>query len=58
MARIISILVLVIAILAIVDVLNKVYETEKKILWIAVIILVPLFGSLAWYAISRKIINL
>jgi hypothetical protein len=39
-------------------VLKRETNTEKKILWIAVILLLPVFGALAWYAVSRKIINL
>jgi hypothetical protein len=57
MGRIWGILVIVIDVLAILDVLKSDREMEKKILWIAVIVLVPLFGALIWYVVSRKIIN-
>lgn len=57
MGRIWGILVIVIDVLAILDVLKSERELEKKILWIAVIILVPLFGAVVWYSVSRKIIN-
>lgn len=57
MGRIWGILVIVIDVLAILDVLKSDRELEKKILWIAVIILVPLFGAVVWYLVSRKIIN-
>jgi hypothetical protein len=58
MGRIWTILVLVIDVLAVLDVLKSDRELEKKILWIAIIILVPLLGALIWYVVSRKIINL
>lgn len=58
MVRILGLLVLILAIVSAIDVMNTVRETEKKILWLVVIILLPLVGSLAWYAISRKIIRL
>jgi len=57
MGRIWGILVIVIDVLAVLDVLKSDREMEKKILWIAVIVLVPLFGALIWYVVSRKIIN-
>jgi hypothetical protein len=58
MGRVWGILVLVIDVLAILDVLKSNREIEKKILWIVVILLLPLLGALAWYGVSRKIINL
>jgi hypothetical protein len=58
MARFWTILVFVIDVLAIVDVWKRESSMEKRLLWIAVILLVPLCGALAWYAISRKIIRL
>jgi len=58
MGRIGSILILVIDVLAILDVLKSNKEIEKKILWIAVIILLPLLGAIVWYLVSRRIINL
>jgi hypothetical protein len=58
MGRVWGILVLVIDVLAILDVLKSNREIEKKILWIVVILLLPLLGAIAWYGVSRKIINL
>jgi hypothetical protein len=58
MGRVWGILVLVIDVLAILDILKSNREIEKKILWIVVILLLPLLGALAWYGVSRKIINL
>ena len=58
MIRIWSLLVLVIDVLAIIDVLQSSKEIEKKLLWIAIIVLLPFFGAVAWYLVSRRIINL
>jgi hypothetical protein len=58
MVRIWGLLILIIAILAIVDVWRREYTMEKRLLWTVVIILLPLIGPLAWYAISRGIIKL
>lgn len=57
MFRIGPLLVLVIDIFAVWDILKSDKELEKKILWIAIVILAPLLGAIAWYLFSRKIIN-
>lgn len=57
MYRIISILIFIIVVLAIVDVIRSNRSTEHKVLWILAIIILPLLGSLAWYAVSRNIIK-
>lgn len=58
MARFWTILVFVIDVLAILDVWKREPSLEKRLLLIAVILLLPLIGAMAWYAISRKIIRL
>lgn len=58
MARIGTILIFIIDVLAILDVWKRESDNTKKILWTVVILLLPLFGALAWYAVSRKIINI
>lgn len=58
MVRIWGLLILIIAILAIVDVWRREHTMEKRLLWTVVIILLPLIGPLAWYAISRGVIKL
>jgi hypothetical protein len=58
MARIWFILVIVIDVLAILDVLKTESSNEKRLLWIVVILLLPVAGPLAWYLISRRIINI
>lgn len=58
MPRLIPLLILIIDVLAIIDVWKRESNTEKRLLWTIVIILIPVFGPLAWYLVSRKIINL
>jgi hypothetical protein len=58
MVRIWFLLVLVIDVLAILDVWKSGGSNERKILWIVIILLLPIAGPLAWYLVSRKIINL
>ncbi len=57
MIRLGSILLLII-ILAVYDVWQRESSLEKRLLWTAVILLVPLFGALAWLGISRGYIKL
>jgi len=58
MGRIWFILVIVVDVLAILDVLKRESSNEKRLLWIVIILLLPLAGPIAWYLISRKIINI
>ena len=58
MPRIWFILVIIIDVLAILDVLKRESSNEKRLLWIVVILLLPVAGPLAWYLISRRIINI
>jgi Phospholipase_D-nuclease N-terminal len=58
MGRLLYILLLVVDVLAIIDVWKRESNTEKRLLWTAVILLLPIAGPLAWYLVSRKIINL
>ena len=58
MGRIGFILVLVIDVLAILDVWKRESSNEKKLLWTVIILLLPLLGPIAWYVVSRRIINL
>ncbi|HRJ31798.1 MAG TPA: PLD nuclease N-terminal domain-containing protein [Cyclobacteriaceae bacterium] len=58
MGRLWVLLIFVIDVLAILDVWKREYSMEKRLLWTVVIILLPLVGPVAWYLISRKIINI
>jgi hypothetical protein len=54
MGRLISLLVVIVAVFAVWDVLQRERDTEKKILWIAIIIIFPLLGAVAWVLIRRR----
>ncbi|MFZ2906068.1 MAG: PLDc N-terminal domain-containing protein [Cyclobacteriaceae bacterium] len=58
MVRIWGLIILVIYVFAILDVLKREPSNEKRLLWIVIILLLPVAGALAWYAISRKIIKI
>lgn len=58
MIRIWGLIVLIIYVVAIVDVWQREDSLEKRLLWTVVIIVFPFLGALAWYLVSRKIINL
>jgi len=58
MARIWFIIVIVIDVLAILDVWKRESSNEKRLLWTVIILLLPVVGPLAWYAISRRIIKI
>ncbi len=58
MIRLGGILALLIIIIAVVDVWQREHSMEKRLLWTIVIIVFPFLGALAWYLVSRKVINL
>ena len=58
MARIWFTIVIVIDVLAILDVWRSDSSNERKLLWTVIILLLPVIGPLAWYAVSRRIINI
>jgi uncharacterized membrane protein YphA (DoxX/SURF4 family) len=58
MVRIGALLFFILIVLTIIDIWKTESNLEKRLLWTVVILLVPFVGSIAWYLISRKIINL
>lgn len=54
MGGILGLIVLVLDIVAIVDAVKSSIETGKKVLWIALIILLPVIGLILYYLIGRK----
>lgn len=58
MARLLALIVFIIIVIAVVDVWQREHSMEKRLLWTVVIIVFPFLGALAWYLVSRKIINL
>ncbi len=51
---IVGLIVLVLDIWAIVQILQRRGPTDKKILWILVILLLPVIGLVLWLLIGRK----
>lgn len=58
MGRLLYIFIIIIDVLAIFDVWQREPSMEKRLLWIVIILVLPLLGPVAWYLVSRKIINL
>jgi hypothetical protein len=57
MVRILPLLIIIIQVVAIIDVVKSNRDTERKVLWILVIIFLPVLGSIAWYLVSRNVIK-
>lgn len=53
-----GLILIVIAVIVVVDVWQREHSLEKRLLWTIVVVVFPLLGALAWYLVSRKIINL
>lgn len=56
--RLWGVILLIIAVLVVIDVWQREYSLEKRLLWTVVVLVFPILGALAWYLVSRKIINL
>jgi len=54
MGRLIGLLILVIDILVIIDIIKSNKDNEKKILWVVIVVFLPVFGPILYYAIGRK----
>ena len=54
MFRLIPLLILILYIVVIMDILKSVKDNEKKILWIVVVILLPVLGSILYYFVGKK----
>ena len=50
----ISLVVLVLDIIAIVDCLQNQKDTQKKILWVILILLLPLVGMILYYLMGKE----
>jgi len=50
---ILSLVVLVVAILAIINVLQSGKSTEAKVLWVIVILVFPLVGAIVYFLVGR-----
>jgi hypothetical protein len=47
-------IVLIIVVVTILDIVKSTLSSDKKILWILIVIFVPLLGCLLYYAVGRK----
>jgi len=54
MPGILGLVVLVLDIIAIIDAVKSSMGTDKKILWIIVILLVPLLGMILYFLLGKK----
>jgi hypothetical protein len=54
MARLLSLLILVIDILVIIDILKSNKDTERKILWIIAVVFLPVLGPILYYVIGKR----
>lgn len=51
---ILGLIVFVLDIVAIIKILGSSVPSREKLLWILVIVLLPLFGLILWWAIGKK----
>ena len=54
MNSLVGLIVLVLDIIAIVKIVNSKLETDRKILWTAIIILLPVLGLVLWTVFGRS----
>ncbi|MBT1690526.1 PLDc N-terminal domain-containing protein [Dawidia soli] len=54
MYRLISLLTLVIDIVVIVDIVRSRLSSDRKILWVVVVVLLPLVGPILYYLLEKK----
>ncbi|MBY0433261.1 MAG: PLD nuclease N-terminal domain-containing protein [Cyclobacteriaceae bacterium] len=54
MARLISIIIIIIDVIVVMDILRSSKDTEKKVLWIIAVIFLPVLGPILYYIIGKK----
>ncbi len=54
MARLISLIILVIDVIVILDIIRSNKDPEKKVLWIIAVIFLPILGPILYYFIGKK----
>ena len=54
MGGLLGLIVFVLDIIAIIDCVKTVKEMGKKVLWIALIVILPLIGLILYYVIGKK----
>ncbi len=51
---IIPLLILILDIVVIIDIVNGKKDTEKKILWIIAVVMLPVLGPILYYVVGKK----
>ncbi len=54
MGALIGLVVLVLDIVAIVDTIKSSMETEKKVLWVILILVLPIIGMVLYFLVGKK----
>ena len=54
MGGILGLIILVLDIIAIIDAVKSSMETGKKVLWIALIVILPIIGLILYYFLGKK----
>lgn len=54
MGRLIGLLIFVIDVIVIIDILRSNKDSEKKIIWIIAVVLLPVLGPVLWYFMGRE----
>lgn len=54
MGSLLGLVVLVLDIIAIVDLFKSVKDTDKKVLWLILILILPLVGMVLYFLIGKK----
>jgi hypothetical protein len=54
MGRLISFVILIIDIVVIIDILRSNRDSEKKMLWIIAVVLLPVLGPILYYVMNRR----
>ncbi len=53
MSRLIALIILVVDVIVVIDIVKSNKDTEKKILWIIVVVFLPVLGPILYYIIGR-----
>lgn len=54
MGRLIWLIIFVIDVVVILDIIRSNKDTEKKILWVIAVILLPVLGPILYYVLGKK----
>ena len=54
MFRLLYFLVVIVSVIVLIDVLRSNKSSEKKVIWVIAVLLLPLVGSLLWYVLEKK----